>query len=125
MSSEDEKSTDAPSEFVKPKKRKNGLPDFTACFDKILDLANSGKNLEFKATVKSSRGLHNGTSKRRSQYIGVLRNGQRWQVLINVGKKKKYVGTFSDEKEAAVVHDFFCIGLNGVGAKTNFTYNCE
>lgn len=81
------------------------------------------KTVTFKATIKSSRGLHNGKSQRRSKYIGVLRNGHRWQVLINVGKKKKYIGTYGDEKAAAVVHDFFSIGLNLNCAKTNFSFD--
>jgi len=92
-------------------------------FQRILGLVAKDKNINFVATYKSSRGLHNGTSKRRSKFIGVLKNGFRWQVLINAGRVKKYIGTFWDEKEAAVVHDFFSIGLNGLKAKTNFSYS--
>eukprot|EP00344_Euplotes_crassus_P010645 CAMPEP_0197000502 /NCGR_PEP_ID=MMETSP1380-20130617/5427_1 /TAXON_ID=5936 /ORGANISM="Euplotes crassus, Strain CT5" /LENGTH=39 /DNA_ID= /DNA_START= /DNA_END= /DNA_ORIENTATION= len=38
----------------------------------ILKMIDSFKEVSFSATTKSSRGLHNGTSSRRSQYIGVL-----------------------------------------------------
>jgi len=88
-----------------------------------MEMVTKCQPISFKASTKSSRGLHNGKSTRRSQFIGVLRNGKRWQVLINVGKKKKYIGTYAEEKEAAIVHDFYSIGLNGVGAKTNFSYD--
>mmetsp|Transcript_2087 Transcript_2087/g.2357 ORF Transcript_2087/g.2357 Transcript_2087/m.2357 type:complete len:151 (+) Transcript_2087:217-669(+) len=103
------------------KKRKYNLPDLSKNLDKIMEMVTNCQGVTFEATTKSSRGLHNGKSNRRSQFIGVLRNGKRWQVLINVGKKKKYIGTYAEEKEAAVVHDFYSIGLNGLNAKTNFT----
>ena len=107
---------------VKQRRRKTNLPSVANMLERILKQVNSGKNVRFETSEKSSRGLHNGTSKRRSQYIGVLKNGQRWQVLINSGKVKKYIGTFCDEKQAALVHDFYSIGLNGTKAKTNFSY---
>ena len=107
---------------VKNRKRKNNLPNLDRNLDKILKM--SGKNrLSFKPHLKSSRGLHNGTSRRRSRFIGVLKNGFRWQVLINVGRTKKYIGTYCEENEAALVHDFYAIGLNATNAKTNFAYN--
>lgn len=109
-------------EPVKNRKRKNNLPNVDANFSKIQK--RSGKeSFILKPHPKSSRGLHNGTSRRRSKYIGVLKNGFRWQVLINVGRTKKYIGTFCDEKQAALVHDFYAIGLNATNAKTNFAYN--
>ena len=103
------------------KRRKFSLPDLSRNFNKIMKMVTNIKDFTFESRTKSSRGLHNGKSNRRSQFIGVLRNGKRWQVLINVGKKKKYIGTYAEEKEAAVVHDFYSIGLNGLNAKTNFT----
>ena len=108
---------------VNKKRRKYNLPDLSKNLNKILEMVTKCQTVSFQATTKSSRGLHNGKSTRRSQFIGVLRNGKRWQVLINVGKKKKYIGTYGNEKEAAVVHDFFSIGLNGGSAKTNFDYD--
>lgn len=122
FSSEDSRSTKEAVDPVKQRRRKNNLPDIEKNLNRILHM--SGKQeIKFKATTKSSRGLHNGTSKRRSTFIGVLRNGLRWQVLINVGKKKKYIGTYGTEKEAAIVHDFYSIGLNLSQAKTNFSYD--
>ena len=43
---------------------------------------------------------------RGSSYVGVSKNGENWQVLINYGNFKKYIGTFSSEKQAAITYDF-------------------
>ena len=110
-------------EPAKQRKRRSNLPNIDRNLKKILGLIKDSKEIVFEHNDKSSRGLHNGQSNRRSQFIGVLKNGHRWQVLINVGKVKKYIGTFWDEMEAALVHDFYCIGINGKRAKTNFTYD--
>ena len=85
----------------------------------------SNKILQFTHNEKSARGLHNGISSRRSQFIGVLRNANRWQVLINYRGIKKYIGTYVSEKEAAIIHDFYSIGINGIKGKTNFSYDNE
>lgn len=57
-----------------------------------------------------------------SKYIGVTKNGKNWQVKINKGKFKNYLGTFKGEKEAAIIHDFYRIVTELKYAKTNFTY---
>jgi hypothetical protein len=108
---------------VRKRRRKNGLPDLASNLQKIHERISSQQKINLEGSEKSSRGLHNGKSKRRSRYIGVLRNGNRWQVLINVGKKKKYIGTYEKEKIAAIAHDFYSIGLNMLSAKTNFSYD--
>ncbi|CAI2380365.1 unnamed protein product [Moneuplotes crassus] len=102
---------------------KRPLPDISSTLSSILEMTESPKGIFFKASPKSSRGLHNGTSTRRSRFVGVLGNGKRWQVLINVSGKKRYIGTYSSEREAALVHDCYSIGLNGLRAKTNFDYD--
>lgn len=103
--------------------RKNWLPNVDKNLEIILRLACQGNQISFKQSKKWARGLFYGTSKRRSKYIGVLRNREKWQVLINEGKKKKYIGTYMTEIEAAVASDFYSIGINGLSAKTNFSYN--
>ncbi|CAI2379035.1 unnamed protein product [Moneuplotes crassus] len=105
------------------KSQKEQLPDISENLALLLEMVNSFKDVSFTASTKSSRGLHNGASSRRSQYIGVLKNGRRWQVLINVASKKKYIGTYINEKEAAIMHDFYSIVLKGLRAKTNFNYD--
>ena len=62
---------------------------------------------------------------RGSRYRGVSRNGSQWQVLIMVNKKKRYVGSYSDEKEAARAYDKVALQNHGQKAKTNFDYNKE
>ena len=62
-------------------------------------------------------------SKRRSNFIGVSRNGPNWQSMISIQKKKAYIGTYQTEKEAAVSFDFYSIMTHGVEAKTNFSYS--
>ena len=62
-------------------------------------------------------------SKRRSKYIGVSRNKTHWQTLINVGRVKRYIGTYQSEIESALAYDFYAIGLHGQKASTNFTYD--
>ena len=79
---------------MKERKRRITLPDVDENLVKILELINGNFTIVFEARSKSSKGLHNGHSNRRSRYIGVLRNRQRWQVLINEGDKKKYIGTY-------------------------------
>lgn len=48
-------------------------------------------------------------SQRRSEYTGIFKNGNRWQTLVSVMKKKTYVGTFMTEEEAARVYDFYSL----------------
>ena len=103
--------------------RKNRLPRIDENLLKILNLANYGREISFKQCHKSARGLFHGVSRRRSRYVGVLRNREKWQVLLNEGKIKKYIGTYPTEVEAAIVNDFYSIGINGLLAKTNFSYS--
>lgn len=62
---------------------------------------------------------------RRSKYRGVSKNGNNWQVLIMVKKKKKYLGSFSNEEEAARVYDKCALQNHGIRAKTNYDYTKE
>lgn len=66
--------------------------------------------------TKLKRGL------RGSKYRGVSRNGNQWQVLIMINKKKKYMGNYSSEVIAAKVYDQIAIKHHGSKAKTNFLY---
>lgn len=38
-------------------------------------------------------------------------------------KKKAYIGTYKTEEEAARVYDKYSIMINGVDAKTNYSYS--
>ena len=105
--------------------QRSSLPSIDTNLQKILSLAENKVQLSFFPAHKSRRGLHNGVSERRSRFIGVLKNRLRWQTLINEGRAKRYIGTYKSELEAAIAHDFYSIGINGITAKTNFSYNIE
>uniref|UniRef100_A0A7S3NFF3 AP2/ERF domain-containing protein n=1 Tax=Euplotes harpa TaxID=151035 RepID=A0A7S3NFF3_9SPIT len=61
-------------------------------------------------------------SRRRSQYIGVFKNGANWQALITINKRKVYIGTYATELQAARAFDFHSLLLHGILATTNFDY---
>lgn len=65
------------------------------------------------------------TNYRGSRYRGVSKNGKQWQVLIMIKKKKKYLGSFSSEEDAARVYDTFALLYQGNKAKTNYNYTKE
>lgn len=69
--------------------------------------------------------LNSNKNKRGSKFRGVSRNGNQWQVLIMVLKKKRYVGSYSDEEEAARAYDKATLQNHGLKAKTNFDYTPE
>ena len=91
----------------------------------VLSQIQKGKILGFKGCPKSIKGVYRNKSARRSKYIGVSKNNSNWQVLINLGNFKKYIGTYSTEKEAGIAYDFYSILLNGGKASTNFDYSVE
>ena len=62
-------------------------------------------------------------SKRRSDFIGVSKNGPNWQSMISILKKKIYIGTYQHEREAAIAFDFYSILIHHFNAKTNFSYS--
>lgn len=47
------------------------------------------------------------------------------KVLIMVNKKKRYVGSYSNEEEAARAYDKAALQNHGTKAKTNFDYADE
>ena len=61
--------------------------------------------------------------KRGSKYRGVSKNGNQWQVLIMINKKKRYIGNYKTEEEAANSYDIVAIQNHGNKAKTNFYYS--
>ena len=42
---------------------------------------------------------------RGSRYRGISKNGQAWQILVMLNRKKKYLGTLPNEEQAAKFYD--------------------
>lgn len=105
------------------RRRRNQLPDITTQLHQLLQSVQDG-TLVIKKRKKYSR-HGSGNAKRGSDYIGVTRNGDNWQVLINYNLKKTYIGTFSTPQEAAVCYDFYSLALHGNRARLNYTYKHE
>ena len=110
---------------IRKRRRKNSIIDIENHLQRLSNLLNRGIIVKIYGRAKSllnrgprtsqrsnTTGLSLSSDLRRSSYIGVSKNGKNWQVLINCGKDKKYIGTYTDEKEAAIAYDFFSICLH-------------
>ena len=66
-----------------------------------------------------------GRNKRSSQYRGVSKNGNQWQVLMMIHKNKSYIGSYPSEELAARIYDILALKNRGIKARTNFIYNSQ
>lgn len=66
-----------------------------------------------------------GINRRGSKYRGVSKNGNQYQVLIMINKKKLYIGSFPVEEDAARIYDILSLKFRGIKAKTNYYYSYE
>lgn len=62
---------------------------------------------------------------RGSKFRGISKNGNSWQILVMVNRKKKYLGTLPTEEQAARFYDKVAIQYQGHKAKTNYFYSKE
>ncbi|CDW88133.1 ant-like protein [Stylonychia lemnae] len=60
---------------------------------------------------------------RGSKFRGISKNGNSWQILVMVNRKKKYLGTLPTEDQAAKFYDKVAIQYQGHKAKTNYSYS--
>ena len=91
---------------------KSKIFKITKIKDKLLELK--------REEILNSNFLKN--NKRSSKYRGVSRNGNKWQVLIMINRKKTYIGNYESEEEAAKAYDQYAIKYHGDKARTNFFY---
>ena len=66
-----------------------------------------------------------GINRRGSKYRGVSKNGNQYQVLIMINKKKMYIGSYPVEEDAARIYDILTLKFRGIKAKTNYYYSYE
>lgn len=62
---------------------------------------------------------------RKSNFRGVSKNGNQWQVLIMIKNFKRYVGSYDNEEDAAKAYDKVAIYYHRTKAKTNYFYTKE
>ena len=84
---------------------------------------NDDKNEKINVLERIKEKLAEGRKQRSSKFRGVSKNGKNWQVLIMIKQKKRYIGNFSNEEEAARIYDKIAIQFHGSKAKTNFQYS--
>lgn len=110
---------------IKYRKKRIGLPDLQSNVQNLLNMLNQNDINGFSKCKKISRKSSKRLSNRQSKYIGVSRNGNYWQVLKNHDQKKKYIGGFTEELEAAISYDFYSMIIDLNQARTNFEYSEE
>ena len=98
----------------------------------LLNNPEKGKNRIISLNEKKNLNKHNTAEKnfklkgkRGSKYRGVSKNGNQWQVLIMIDKKKRYIGNYKTEEEATSTYDIVAIQNHGNKAKTNFYYSSD
>lgn len=99
------------------KKVENMRSKVMKSLDTIID-----NNMQLLKSCTKTVSKCSSNSARRSQYIGVFRNGPNWQALISINNKKTYIGSYSSEQEAARAFDYNSIMLHELSARTNFAY---
>ena len=100
--------------------------DFGKRLESLYDQLNKFTYLENIVTYgKRKSDRQQNKSLRRSSYIGVSRNGLHWQAMISIKKRKTYIGTYDDQREASKAFDFYSLLLHGLKAKTNSSYTKE
>ncbi|CAI2361458.1 unnamed protein product [Moneuplotes crassus] len=110
------------NKVVKPRRRRSWKLDITDRLPIIKKIILSKPVGPFLRSTKKTRYTTDKYLGRRSKYIGVTKNNVNWQALINVNHEKKYIGTFSNEIEAAKTYDLYAVAMQGKRARLNFSY---
>lgn len=91
--------------------------DHLDCRRENLIIASPSSDLQNRPSVKTNPDSPTG-----SRYVGVRKNpnGNRWSSVIGNGGKKRYLGTFETEEQAAHAYDEAARRLHGENARVNF-----
>ena len=85
----------------------------------------NSSTININEVEKEEKDFNRNRGQRGSKHRGVSKNGNQWQVLIMINKKKRYIGNYKNEEEAASSYDIVAIQNHGNKAKTNFYYTPE
>lgn len=80
---------------------------------------NCAENLRWATRTENSRNSRKHTKQASSQYKGVSRHKNKWSATICLNGKKKYLGVYVNEKDAADVYDRWALEAFGSFARTN------
>lgn len=100
--------------------------DFTNQINRLVkDLEGLDTDTTEVISAKNKSRRRYSESIRRSSYIGVTKNGDKWQALISINNRKTYINSYKTQHEAASAYDMHSIILHSLRAKTNFGYSKE
>eukprot|EP00344_Euplotes_crassus_P008768 CAMPEP_0196995834 /NCGR_PEP_ID=MMETSP1380-20130617/1859_1 /TAXON_ID=5936 /ORGANISM="Euplotes crassus, Strain CT5" /LENGTH=179 /DNA_ID=CAMNT_0042411625 /DNA_START=270 /DNA_END=809 /DNA_ORIENTATION=- len=115
------KATDGEHQAIRKRRRRSSRLEIRSRLMSVRDQILEEGITAFYSSPKKSRTIVVEKS-RRSKYIGVSKNNDHWQALINIGRTKKYIDIFLSEQEAARTYDVYAIAIKGLGANLNFNY---
>ena len=85
-------------------------------------LNNQRANLRPATNAQNGRNCRHRVSNPSSQYLGVSwhKGSKKWQTLIQIDRKKLYLGRYATELEAALAREYFIDAHPELQAKSNF-----
>jgi len=106
--------------------KKERFTDYFA--EKAIELSRKLENctnmtsLYITRSEKPARSKNSKHPEKRSNYIGVSKNGKKWQALVVIGKHKVYLGSYKTEEQAATTFDFYSLLTQLKEVKVNRDY---
>lgn len=104
------------------------MPEFVSnardLYEKLTSFYNKDQ-LYLKKSRKPKASANTLRPQNRSRYIGVAKNGVKWQTLVCYKKQKIFLGNYDTEEEAADIVDLFSILTKGRYAKVNRDYTVD
>ncbi|CAI2386998.1 unnamed protein product [Moneuplotes crassus] len=121
----EESKTPVATRVFRNRRRRSSRLDIRARLIRLRTRIQNGRVTGFQSSRKKTRGTTDTSLGRRSKYIGVSKNNANWQALINQRNTKKYIGTFTDELEAARTYDLYAMAVQAQKACLNFSYSTQ